>query len=170
MTFRAKVHDRAQATARDVIKYIEQWITSTDMVTIPVHHARLVVNNTCVVLLASLDDPECPGYLIPPSTSPPAYSSTSGTSDTTPYVSTDTDPITQLMITAQLATGTSNKNQNKGETLSPVDMRQPQLDTGAIVGGAVAIVFIITTGVVIMFLLYSILKYHHTKGQRYSSV
>ena len=168
MTFRAKVHDRAQATARDVIRYIEQWITSTDMVTIPVHHARLVVNNTCVVLLASLDDPECLGYLIPPSTSPPVYSSTSGTSDTTPYVSTDTDPITQLMITAQLATGTSNKNQNKGETLSPVDVKQ--FDTGAIVGGAVAIVFIITTGVVIMFLLYSILKYHHTEGQRYSSV
>ena len=127
MTFRAKVHDRAQATARDVIRYIEQWITSSVLVTIPVHHARLNINNTCIVLLASLDDPECPGYLIPPSTSPPVYSSTS---DTMPYVSTDTDPITQLMTTAQLTTGTSNKNQNKGETLSPVDMRQPQLDTG----------------------------------------
>ena len=136
--------------------YIEQWITSSDVVTIPIHHARLIINNTCVVLLASLDDPECPGYL-------------SGTSDTTPYVSTDTDPITQLMTTVQLTTGTSNKNQNKGETLSPVDVKQ--FDTGAIVGGAVAIVFIITAGVVIMFLLYSILKYHHTvTGQRYSSV
>ena len=165
MTFRAKVHDRAQATAREVITYIEQWITSSDVVTIPVHHARLIVNNSCVVLLASLDDPECPGYLTPPdpSTSPPV---STATSDTTPYVSTDS------MITSQLVTGTSNQSQNKGETLSPVEAKQPQSDTRAIVGGAsaVAIVFIITSGVVIMFLLYSILKYHHTKGQRYSSV
>jgi hypothetical protein len=65
VTFRAKVHDRAQATAREVITHIEQWITSSDVVTLPIHHARLKINSTCVVLLASLDDTECPGYLIP---------------------------------------------------------------------------------------------------------
>ena len=171
MTFRARVHDRAQAIAREVITHIEQWITSSDVVTIPVHHARLDVNSTCVVLLASLNDPECPGYLTPldPSTSPPVYhvTTTSGTSDTS-YVSTDADPVTQLMTTAQLTTGTLNKNQNKRETPSPVDTKQSPSDTGAIVGGTVAIVFIIMTGVVIMFLLYSVLKYHQSPKQRYS--
>ena len=44
MTFRAKVHDRAQATAREVITYIEQWITSSVLVTIPVHHARTITH------------------------------------------------------------------------------------------------------------------------------
>ena len=49
--------------------HIEQWITSSesDVVTLPVHHARLNINNTCVVLLSLFDDPECPGYLNPPS-------------------------------------------------------------------------------------------------------
>ena len=68
VTFRGKVHDRAQVTAREVITYIEQWITSSDnMVILPVHHARLNINSICVVLLASFDDPECPRYLTPPS-------------------------------------------------------------------------------------------------------
>ena len=66
VTFRGKVQDRAQATAREVIYYMEQWISSSDAVTMPVHHARLDINSTCVVLIASLNDPECPGYLTVP--------------------------------------------------------------------------------------------------------
>ena len=63
---------------------------------------------------------------------------------------------------------------SKGETLSPVDPKQPQLiqvDARAIVGGAVAVVLIITAGIVmiLLFLLYSIfkLKYMQTTKQRY---
>ena len=140
MTFRAKVHDRAQATAREVITHIERWITSSDMVTLPVHHARLKINDTCVVLLASFDDPECPGYLTPPSQ--PVHTTTSITSD---MMTSDSDSHSEL-ITA--------------ETASPVDSNQPSSDVGAIVGGTVAIVLIITAGVVIvlMFLLYSVFK------------
>ena len=63
VTFRGKVQDRTQATAREVIYYMERWISSSDAVTMPVHHARLDINSTCVVLIISLDDPECPGYL-----------------------------------------------------------------------------------------------------------
>ena len=152
VTFRAKVHDRAPATAREVITYIEQWITSSDnMVTLPVHHARLNINNTCVVLLSSFDDPECPGYLTPP----PQPVST----------------ITSISTKLTPAQPTMGSLGNKRETLSPVDTKQPQqLDEGAIVGGVVAIVLIVTTGTVmiLLFLLYSIfkLKYTQTTKQR----
>ena len=151
MTFRAKVHDRAQATAREAITHIEQWITSSDVVTLPVHHARLNVNNTCVVLLASFDDPECPGYLTPPSVS---------TNDMT-----TSDSLSELTTAAQPTVMIMSSPGNEGEVVSPIDTRQSQFDAGAIVGGAVAIVLTIciTTGVVIlMFLLYSIFKVKHT--------
>ena len=160
MTFRAKVHDRAQATAREVITYIEQWITSSDnMVTLPVHHARLNINNTCVVLLSSFDDPECPGYLTPP---PQPVS-------TTTSISTNDETAISKLTTAKPTMGSLG---NKRETLSPVDTKQPQqLDEGAIVGGAVAIVLIITTGIVmiLLFLVHSTfkLKYTQTTKQRY---
>ena len=162
VTFRAKVHDRAQATAREVITYIEQWIISSDnMVTLPVHHARLNINNTCVVLLSSFDDPECPGYLTPPSQ--PASTTTS--------ISTNDETAISKLTTAQPTMGILG---SKGETLSPVDTKQPQLipvDARAIVGGAVAVVLIITAGVVmiLLFLLHSIfkLKYMQTTKQRY---
>ena len=140
MTFRAKVHDRAQATAREVITHIEWWITSSDVVTLPVHHARLKINDTCVVLLASFNDPECPGYLTPPSQT--VHTTTSITSD---MMTSDSDSHSEL-ITA--------------ETASLVDSNQPSSDVGAIVGGAVVIVLIITAGVVmvLLFLLYTVFK------------
>ena len=121
MTFRAKVHDRAQATAREVIYYIEQWITSSYVVTIPVHHARLTINNTCVVLIASFDDPACPGYL----TAQPKHTTTQQ------GVTNSSEPTTGQIDVA---------------------ISQSQSDTGAIVGGTVAIIFIITTGVAIVLI------------------
>ena len=230
VTFRAKVHDRAQATAREVITYIELWIMSSAVVSLPVHHARLRINNTCVVLLSSLDDPECPGHLTPPSQATttniddihtiniddpptqPVHTTTSITDDT--YSSTETvttQPETtspfntgtlnqnistgstsqprittdyQVTTSPQITTGTLNqietaqfttietlnKSHNEEETLSPVDKTQPQSDTGTIIGGAVAIVLIITTGIVIMFILYSVLKYRQTMKQRYDNL
>ena len=158
MIFRANVHDRAQATAREVITHIEQWITSSDVVTLPVHHARLNINSTCVVLLTSFDDPDCPGYLTPPSQ--PVHTTTSGATDTM-----TSDSISELTTTTQATTGSLG---SKGETVSPVDTKQSQFDAGAIVGGAVAIVLIITTGVVmtLMFLLYSIFRLKHTQTRR----
>ena len=139
--FRGKVQDRAQATAREVIYYMEQWISSSDAVTIPVHHARLDINSTCVVLIASLDDPECPGYLSVP-TAPVTTGSTS--------VST--------AITSMTTDATQDNNGAESGSLPPfITTSQPgqsHTDTGVIVGGAVAIVFIITVGVVIVFLLF----------------
>ena len=146
VTFRGQVHDRAQATAREVIMYIEQWITSSDMVSLPVHHARLRINTTCVVLLASLDDPECPGYLTPPSQL--VRTATSATSD---MMTPDSNSVSELSTHVQTTTMGNKSVDTK---------RQPQSDVGAIVGGAstVAIVLIITAGVVMMFLFYSIFK------------
>jgi hypothetical protein len=160
VTFRAKVHDRAQAIAREIITHIEQWITSSDVVTLPVHHARLKINSTCVVLLASLDDPECPGYLTPPSQ--PTVTSTASKM-------TSSGSFSELTTTEQLTTDIAG---SKRGTVSSVVTNQPQLDAGAIVGGAVAIVLIIcvTIGVVILLcLLYSIFKMKHiqAKEQRY---
>ena len=160
VTFRAKVHDRAQATAREVITHIEQWITSSesDVVTLPVHHARPNINSTCVVLLGSLDDPECPGYLIPPSQLTTSITSDLMTSDA-------------FTTTVQLQP-TTNTISSKREN---IDTNQPQLDAGTIVGGTVAIVLIIciTIGVVmiLIYLLYSIFKLKHiqTTEQRYCS-
>ena len=224
VTFRAKVHDRAQATAREAITHIEQWITSSDVVTLPVHHARLNVNNTCVVLLASFDDPECPEYLTPPfpainktsvgdnimndpecldgsvPISEPVHTTTSSTDET--YSSTEptkgqetTSGLTGTSIqdvptgsTSQSMTTTNNQfittpplttgifdqgqtaqNEIEKETVSSTEdergQQQFQFDAGAIVGGVVAIIFIITAGIVIMFVLYSILKYCQTTKQ-----
>ena len=137
--------------------YIEQWITSSNVVTLPVHHARLKINSTCVILLGSLDDPECPGYLIPPSQL------------TTSISTSDIMTSDAFTTTAQPATNTfSSKREN-------IDTNQSQLDAGTIVGGTVAIVLIIciTIGVVmiLMYLLYSIFKLKHiqTTEQRYCS-
>ena len=138
VTFRGKVQDRAQATAREVISYIEQWITSADVVSIPVHHARLSINNTCVVLLTSLDDLECPAYLT--ITTEAVLTTTIDDIDTsTPLSTTAPDVMGRTFSTA---------------VIPP----QSHSDVGAIVGGAVAIVFIITAGVVTVFLSHTILK------------
>ena len=143
--------------------HIEQWITSSDVVTLPVHHARLRINSSCIVLLNSFDDPACPGYLTPPSQ--PVHTTTSSATDTM-----TSDSVSELTTTTQATTGSLGLG-SKGETVSSVDTKQPQSDVGAIVGGAVAIVLIITTGVVmiLMFLFYSIfrLKHTHTRRQRY---
>ena len=165
VTFRAKVHDRAQAMAREVITRIEEWTISSDVVTLPVHHARLRINSSCIALLATFDDPECPGYLIPPSQ--PVHTTSSSTTD---KMTSDSDSLNKLTTTAQSIISSLGST---GDTLPPVDTKQPQFDAGAIVGGAVAIVLIIciTTGVVMiaMFLLYSVfkLKYIHNMKQRY---
>ena len=141
--------------------YIEQWITSSDVITLPVHHARLKINDTCIVLLASFDDPECPGYLTPPSQS--VHTTASINNDMT-----TSDSVSEFMTTTiQMTMGSKSS-----ETVSSVDTKQPQFDVGAIVGGAFAIVLVIciTTGVVVIsFLLYLIFKLKHTQTtkQRY---
>ena len=198
VTFRAKVHDRAQATAREVITYIEQWITSSDMVTLPVHHARLKINDTCVVLLDSLDDPECPENLTSPSQaitssvgdttddpkcpdelitlSEPVHTTISSTDDI--YSSTESTKerettstlmgtLNQAGFTSQQMTTTVTNDQliTSPQLTTGILNQQPQTDTEAIVGGAVAIVFTITAGIVVMFALYSILKYCQTTNQ-----
>ncbi len=173
MTFRAKVHDRAQATAREVITHIEQWTMSSDVVTLPVHHARLRINSTCVVLLTSLDDPECPGHLTPPSqdnhniTSNITNNISKPVHNTTDSTYSSTEPVKEQEMTSEL-TGTQSKNisttSSISESVSSID-KQPQFDLGAIAGGAVTIVFIITAGIVIMFVLYSVLKYRQTAKQ-----
>ena len=153
MTFRAKVHDRPPATAREVIIHIEQWITSA-LVTLPVHHARLKIN---VTLLHSLGDTECPGYLIPPSQLTTSITSDIMTSDA---FTTSIQPTTNTLST-------------KRET---IHTNQPQLDAGAIIGGTVAIVLIICTTIgvvmILIYLLYSIFKLKHiqTAEQRYCSL
>ena len=186
VTFRGKVQDRAQARAREVICYMEQWITSSDSVSIPVHHARLSINSTCVVLIASLDDPECPGYLRAtqqmdtttttsssggtddtlvttsqpdqkPSTTnnAPSLTSTSGVTDVTSDITSDQKPTTRIGF-------------NNAPSIT-VESSNNQFDTSAVVGGAsaVAIVFIITTGLVIVLVLYIILKYRQkTQNKR----
>ena len=177
------------ATAREVIYYMEQWITSSDSVSIPVHHARLSINSTCVVLIASLDDPECLDFLVPtqqvdtnttrstssscgtddtlvttsqadqkPSTTnnAPSLTSTSGVTDVTSDITSDQKPTTRIGF-------------NNAPSIT-VESSNNQFDTSAVVGGAsaVAIVFIITTGLVIVVLvLYIILKYRQkTQNKR----
>ena len=146
--------------------YVEQWITSSDMVSLPVHHARLRINNTCVVLLASLDDPECPRYLIPP-TRQPMHTTHTSTSVISDMMTSGSNTASKPTTAAQSTMGSS-----MGETMAPLNTKQqPQSDVGAIVGGAstVAIVLIITAGVVLMFLLYSSFKLKHMQAieQRY---
>ena len=163
VTFRAKVHDRAQATAREVITHTEQWTTSSDVVTLPVYHARLKINSSCIALLTSFDDPECPGHLSPPSQ--PVHTTTSSATD---MMTLDSDSLNNYKLTTTAQPTMSHK----GEAASPVDTKQPQSDVGAIVGGAVAIVLLIciTTGVVmIAMFLYSFFKLKHiqTIKQRY---
>ena len=178
MTFRGKVQDRAQATAREVILYIEQWITSADVVIIPIHHARLSVNNTCVVLLASLDDLECLGYLritteplfttmisnidtsIPPSTTAPDDlefpTSTISDIDTSTPPSTTAHPefptTTFSESNVSILPSTTALDVMGKTSSTAVISPQSHSDAGAIVGGAVAIMFIITVGVVTIFL------------------
>ena len=147
VTFRGKVQDRAQATAREVIYYMEQWITSSDSVSIPVHHARLSINSTCVVLIASLDDPECPGYLR-------ATQQMDTTTTTSSSGGTDGTLVTTSQSDQKPTTGI---NVNNAPSITV--QSSGQVDTGAVVGGAVAIVFIIATGLVIVLVLYIILKY-----------
>jgi hypothetical protein len=83
---------------------------------------------------------------------------------------TSSGSFSELTTTEQLTTDIAG---SKRGTVSSVVTNQPQLDAGAIVGGAVAIVLIIcvTIGVVILFLLYSIFKVKHiqTTEQRYCS-
>ena len=146
--FRGKVQDRDQATAREVIYYMEQWISSSDAVTMPVHHARLDINSTCVVLIASLDDPECPGYL----TAPPVHT-----------VTTSSDMYSTLVTTTTTTTTLTEQNLITGTQLSPFMTNQEQGNTSVIVGGVVAIVFIITTGFVLIFLPYIIVKKRQSK-------
>lgn len=87
---------------------------------------------------------------------------------TSPQLTTGT---TNQIETAQLTTiETLNKSHNKEGTNSPIDKTQAQSDTVIIIGGAVAIVLIITTGIVIMFVLYSVLKYCQTMKQRYNNL
>ena len=90
-----------------------------------------------------------------------------------PTMSTDAHSSTVTIMTMsqvttvdQIITGT--QDHNKTGILLPLITNQPQLDTSAMVGGAITVVFIITAGVVILFLLYIILKNNHTtKPQRY---
>ena len=145
VTFRGKVQDRAQATAREVINYMEQWISSSDADTILVHHIRLDINSTCVVLIASLNDPECPGYL----TAPHVHT-----------VTTSSDMYSTLVTTT---TVTTEQNLITGAHLPPFMTNQEQGNTSVIVGGVVAIVFIITTGFVLIFLPYVIVKKRQSK-------
>ena len=211
VTFRGKVHDRAQATAREVIYYMEQWITSSDSVSIPVHHARLSINSTCVVLIASLDDPECPGYLRAtqqmdtttttssscgtddtlvttsqpdqkPSTTnnAPSLTSSVGVTDVTSDITSDQKPTTRINVDTTTTPSSSGGTDGTSDITSdqksstrinvnnaPSIQSSNQFDTRAVVGGAVAIVFIITTGLVIVLVLYIILKYHQkTQNER----
>ena len=92
--------------------YIEQWITSSDMVSLPVHHARLRINNTCVVLLASLDDPECPRYLIPP-TRQTMHTTRTSTSVISDMMTSGSNTASKPTTAAQSATMGSNT----GETM-----------------------------------------------------
>ena len=134
---------------------IERWITLSDVVTLPVHHARLNINNTCVILLASFDDPECSDYLSPP------FQSTTGINIVSDDIMTS-DSISEFTAIVQPTMGGSHK----GETFPPVVTKLTESDTGAIVGGAIAILLIITTGIammVLMFLLYSVFKLKHTQ-------
>ena len=64
VTYRAKVQDQAPATAREIVKHIELWISYSEIVQIPVHYVRVGVNKTCGVLLSSLNEPECRYYLM----------------------------------------------------------------------------------------------------------
>ena len=153
VTFRGKVQDRVQATAREVIYYMEQWITSSDSVSIPVHHARLSINSTCVVLIASLDDPECPGYLR-------ATQQVDTTTTTSSSDGTDGTLVTTLVTTSQ-SDQKPTTGINVNNALSITVQSSSQVDTGTVVGGAVAIVFIIATGLVIVLVLYIILKYNY---------
>ena len=152
VTFRGKVQDRAQATAREVIYYMELWVSSSDVVTIPVHHARLDINSTCVILIASLDDPECPGYL----TASPVHTVT-----TYSDVYSTTDTTTQPTITDRnlRTTGTHDSGPLPPFTSTSQDQPQDQSVAGVIVGGVVAVTFILTIGFILIFLLYILFKY-----------
>lgn len=143
VTFRGKVQDRAAATAREVISSVEIWTTSSSHVTIPVHHARLNVNNTCIALLASLDDIECPGH----------------------FDSTTTTTEQEMLTTRGHNTTTPPRLVTTERYPNIVDPSQS--DTGAIVGGVVAITLILTVGVSIVILVWLILKYRTKAGYRY---
>ena len=132
---------------------MEQWITSSDSVSIPVHHARLSINSTCVVLIASLDDPECPGYLR-------ATQQMDTTTTTSSSGGTDDTLVTTLVTTSQ-SDQKPTTGINVNNALSITVQSSGQVDTGTVVGGAVAIIFIIATGLVIVLVLYIILKYNY---------
>ena len=121
----------------------------SDVVTIPVHHARLTINNTCVVLIASFDDPACPGYLIaqPKHTQSIANSSlpTTGQVHSTTKAATDDNAAATTQQSIANGSGPTTGQIN-------VAISQSQSDTGAIVGGTVAVIFIITAGVAIVLI------------------
>ena len=83
------------------------------MVTLPVHHARLNINNICVVLLTSFDDPECPGYLAPPSQ--PTHTTTSITSDIM-----TSDSVSEFTTTNQPTTGSLGSKEELMPLSEPV--------------------------------------------------
>jgi hypothetical protein len=101
---------------------------SSDVVTLPVHHARLKINSTCVILLTSLDDQECPGYLTPPSqpttTSSHIATEMMITSGFTGELTTTAQPTSMGSEGEPQMTGGSER-----ETVPPVVTKQTEVAT-----------------------------------------
>ena len=134
VTFRAQLKDRSQATAREIVTYIEEWITSSNGARLTAYGIRLNLNNTCVILLSTIDDPECPSYLGPQTTQQP-------------YTK-----LTTSLESATLISHTSGRTTTKASQLS-----QNTQDTNAIVGGVVPVAIVLIIAIAVLIIVAIIL-------------
>ncbi len=84
VTYRAMLTGTNTLSARELAVLIEQWIESDPLVV--VQSAGLGVRDTCPVVIAALNSPECPGDITNRTLSTPLPSTTTATSTAAPSV------------------------------------------------------------------------------------
>ena len=137
VTFRARLHGTAPATSSQLIENIQQWV---DM-KMPVAVQGVRVNtDACPVAITSFGDPQC-------------------LADTTQSTSQSTDPSqTSPEIPPTSMQTTSDSTTTETALLDTTD------NTGAIVGGVVAVIIILILAVTIIIIVIAILV---TKNHKY---
>ena len=138
VTFRARLHGTAHATSSQLIEYIQTWVNTE----IPVAVQGVRVNtDTCPVAITSFGDPQC--FEV---TTQPTLQSDSFTSfQTTPEM-----PPTSMETTSDSTT-------TETALLDTAD------NTGAIVGGVVAIILILAMTVLVITIAVLVTKNHKYK-------
>ena len=137
VTFRAKLHGTAHATSSQLTENIQQWVSTK----IPVAVQGVRVNiDKCPVAITSFGDPQCP------ETTQPTLQSDSFTSfQTTPEM-----PFTSMETASDSIT-------TETALLDTAD------NTGAIVGGVVAIILILAMTVLVITIAVLVTKNHKYK-------